>query len=114
MNLKKRLQHLADMSSRDRRTGRTTLIMKVAKDMNALVLAANHEHALHLQRNHGVNAKSIDTNLEGLMGPFIFDHYAVERLLQRAADKIESLEKEIEEMKEQARDDAFERDLIND
>jgi hypothetical protein len=95
MNIKKRLIHLAQMSGKDRRLGRTTMLMKAAKELDAIVLAASLDHADLLKREHGVVAKSMEVNLEGFSGPFIFDHFAIETILIKAANKIEELEKEV-------------------
>lgn len=101
MNLKDRLRHLAAKSSETRMYGKTTLLAKVAKELGGMILGANHTHARLLSRTFGVPAKSVDLNLEGFSGPFIFDHFALESLFERAADKIEALEKENEELKKQ-------------
>lgn len=100
MNLKYRLLHLVNFSSRDRRTGRTTLIAKAAKEVGGIVLAATHRHAKDIERTYGVPSKSYQLNLEGFSGPVFFDHFAIESILVRAHDKIESKEKEIESIKE--------------
>lgn len=98
MNLKSRLRHLAEVSEKDRRLGRTSEIARIARENSGVVLAADFEQARNIQRAHGVTSKSVDVNLEGLMGPFFFDHHATERLLKRAADRIEELESERDEL----------------
>lgn len=103
MNIKKRLIHLAEYSGKDRRLGRTPLLMKVAKDLDAVVIAANVDQAKMLERQFGVVAKSVEINLEGLSGPFIFDHFAVETMFLKAANKIEVVEKENQELKDEVR-----------
>lgn len=98
MNLKDRLEHLAIASGDPRQYGKTTLLCKVAKELDAVVIAANFDHVNHLQRTHKVVAKSIDTNMQGLKGPFLFDHFAIETLLFRAANHIDKVEKERDEL----------------
>jgi hypothetical protein len=100
VNLKERLRHLAFTSANDRRFGRTTLVAKLVKEADGVMLAHNHDYARDLQRKFGVTAKSIDLNLQGINGPFFFDHFAIETLLLRAANKIEEVEKENEELKQ--------------
>lgn len=100
MNIKERLRHLATLSTKDRQTGRTSAICRIAKEIYGIVLAADFKQAKMLERQFGVTAKSIDINLDGYSGPFIMDHYAVERMFIRAADKIEELERENAAMKE--------------
>jgi hypothetical protein len=99
VNLKERLRHLAFTSAKDRQFGRTTLVAKLVKETDGVMLAHNHDYARDLQRKFGVTAKSIDLNLEGFNGPFFFDHFAIETLLFRAANKIEEVEKENAELK---------------
>jgi hypothetical protein len=101
MNLRTRLQTIAHALSADRMTGKTTLLCRAAKELDAVVLAATFDQVNHLQRNHGVVAKSIDTNLQGLNGPFFIDHYATSKLLIRAADHIETLEKSNEKLQQE-------------
>lgn len=92
MNVKDRLRHLAHMSAKDTRLGRTEGLCVVAKHVNGVVVTSSHEHATALQRKYGVTARSYDMNLEGFHGPFFFDHGALEEILKKAANKIESLE----------------------
>lgn len=99
MNIKKRLRHLAEYTGRDRQFGRTTLLAKLVKDTNGVLLTHNTDFATQLQRKFGITAKSMEINLEGLTGPFFFDHFALETVLLKAANKIEELEKQIEELK---------------
>ena len=98
MNLKKRLRHLAQKSGELRRFGTTTMLAKVCNELQGTMIGANHEHARELQHTHKVVAKSYDVNLSGHSGPFIFDHFAIEQIFLRAADKIASLEDEIEQL----------------
>lgn len=97
MNIKKRLRHLSKISAKDRATGRTTLTARAAKEINATVIARNMQSIKYIE-SHGVVAKSMETNLEGLIGPFLFDHSAVEGLLEMAANKIQALEDRINEL----------------
>lgn len=106
MNLAARLIHLAHVSGVDRMLGRTTLIAKAAKELGGMVIAHNHAHAQQIERQHGVPARSMDINLFGFNGPFFFDHYAIEKILLRAAHKIHDLEQEIAKHDEQRRRDA--------
>jgi hypothetical protein len=94
MNIKNKLNHISIALGSARRMGKTTLIAKACKDLDGIMLGANHQHAKMLEYEHGVTAKSIDMNLQGFRGPFFIDHYAMERLLQRAVSKIEALEEE--------------------
>lgn len=99
MNLKDRLYHLARMSAKpeNRMSGRSTLIGKAAQELAGVLVAATHAHATMLSRKFkGIAVRSIDTNLEGFSGPLFFDHFALECMFTRAAEKIEALEKEIE------------------
>lgn len=95
MNIKNRLRHLAHTMSKDRATGRTLRLMKADKDIGAIFITHNHESALNAQRtDKGLIARSMETNLEGYSGPFIIDHFAVESMFVKAANKIEELEEE--------------------
>lgn len=92
MNIKKRLLHLANLSAKDRQTGRTTLTARAAKEVGGIVLARTHDEAKFIERTHNVTARSMEINLDGYSGPFFIDHHAVESLLVSAATKIENLE----------------------
>lgn len=95
MNLLKRLRHIAEKLDQPRQYGKTTLLAKAAKEIDAVLLVATSDEATHIQRTHGITSKMVDLNLENLSGPFLIDNHAVVRLFKRAADKIEDLEKEI-------------------
>lgn len=99
MNIKKRLRHLAEYTGRERQFGRTTLLARLVKETNGVLLTHNTDFATQLQRKFGITAKSMEVNLEGLTGPFFFDHFALETMLLKAANKIEELERQIEELK---------------
>ena len=99
MNLKKRLRHLAQASAAGRMFGKTTTLAKATKELGGVMLTHTHKQALDIKHKFGVEARSMEVNLDGLMGPFIFDHYAIESLLENAANKIEALEKENAELK---------------
>lgn len=100
MNIKNRLRHIAEASAHGRRLGKTTVIAKAAKELDGLLLGANHKHALDLKHDHGIEARSMEMNLHGFRGPFFLDHYALETLLFKAANKIETLEEKIKELEE--------------
>jgi len=97
MNIKQKIRNIADASRMGRRLGKTTAIVNAAKQLDGLVLGATHDHALRIKRKHGIKARSIELDLDGFCGPFFIDHYALENLLYKAANKIESLEKQLEE-----------------
>lgn len=91
MNLKNRLRHLAQKLDASRAYGKTTLLTKVAKELNAVFIVHNNDDVRRLSQP-SLTVKSMDMNMEGFFGPFIMDHHAVSRMFNRAADKIESLE----------------------
>lgn len=99
MNLKTRLESIAHLLTKDRMVGYTTLAAKAAKELGATMIAHNFAHARQIERNYGVPAKSVDMNLTGRNDFFIIDHFAVSTLLNRAASKIDELEKENEKLK---------------
>lgn len=101
MNLKNRLLHLAQASGMARQFGKTTAICKAAKEIDAIVLTATHLEAKHLERKFDVKAKSVELNLYGFSGPFLFDNHAIEKLFVSASNKIQTLEDEIEKLKKE-------------
>lgn len=94
MNLKKKLRHLANKAMATKDYGKSETIIKACKDLDGTFIAATSVEANHTQKTHGVVAYHIDRNLDDLRGPFFFDHKAIAKLLNRAADKIEKLEEE--------------------
>lgn len=98
MNVKKRLEHVATALGAARRVGKSTLVARACKDLDGVLLCANNEQATLLKHQHGVNTRSVQTNLQGIMGPFFIDHYATEQLLNSGARKIEELEATIKEL----------------
>ena len=100
MNLKKRLRHIADVLNLPRAYGKTTLLAKITKELDGVLLVHNTDESTRLRRLK-VTAQSIDTNLDGLSGPFFLDNQAASRLLIRAAEKIEAQEVEIELLKQE-------------
>lgn len=100
MNLKTRLRHLADKLSNPRAYGKTTMLAKITQELGGILLTHNTDEATRVQRAYrGLVAKSMDINLDGFSGPFFLDNQAAFRLLNRAADKIEQLEKENQDLK---------------
>jgi hypothetical protein len=95
MNVAKRLRHLAEISGKDRRLGKTTLIAKAAKELDGILLTNSFSQATLFEENFGVVSKCVYQNLDLYNGPFFFDHCAVELLLLQAAKKIEDVEKEL-------------------
>lgn len=100
MNLKKRLRHLAIKSGKLRQYGKTTLVAKACKELQGVLIAASKEEAKDFERKFNVVSKSYDVNLEGLEGPFLFDHHAIEKILEKAYNKIDFLEQEIKTKEE--------------
>ena len=100
MNIRDRLQHIALALVNDRQTGSTSATVRAAKDTYGTVLAANFDQVKYLKKRFNIEARSMETNLQGISGPFFMDHYAISQLLLKAANKIESQEKEIEKMRE--------------
>lgn len=100
MNLKKRLRHIADVLNLPRAYGKTTLLSKITKELDGVLLVHNTDEVTRLRRLN-VTAKSMDTNLDGLSGPFFLDNQAASRLLVRAAEKIEAQDIEIEYLKQE-------------
>lgn len=97
MNVKGRLYQFLGCGLRDRQIGRTTRAANEAKSIGATMVVATIVEVKRLERAHpGLVVKSIETNLEGYMGPFIFDHHAVDTLVGKAITKIEELEKQNE------------------
>lgn len=97
MNIRDRLIHLAHkVSLNDRQTGRTTLLAKACKDMNGVYICHNFEFAKKVKHDHtGLVTKSMEVNLDGLMGPFIMDHAAVGEMFLKAASSISQKEMKI-------------------
>lgn len=92
MNLKGRLEHIAQMLDAGRRYGKTTAIAKICKEFDGVLLTHNFQFAKDLEREFKITTKSIDVNLHGLSGPFFIDHHAISALLFRASNKISELE----------------------
>lgn len=95
MNLQKRLEHIAYLSSKDRAFGKTSMIVKAAKETGGIVIAATHAEAKEIERKFGVTSRSIEINLDGFTGPFFVDHHAMEKILLNASAKIGVLESEL-------------------
>lgn len=94
MNLKKKLKHLAQKAMSTKNYGKSDSIVKACKDLDGVFIAATPEEAKLTEKHHGVKSYHIDKNLEGIRGPFFFDHKAITKLLNRAADKISALEEQ--------------------
>lgn len=92
MNLKNRLKHIVSKMNQYRAVGRTTYNARIARENGGMVLAASFDEAKHIERQHGVTARSVEQNLDGYTGPFFLDHHAAEILLLKAANKIDELE----------------------
>lgn len=92
MNIKNRLRQLSRCNAGNKTFGRTKATCLAAIAADGIVVTHTHEFALYLTRKYGVVAKSYEVNLDGFSGPFFFDHTALEVILEKAANKIESLE----------------------
>lgn len=95
MNLKDRLRHLASVVPRDSDFSIIGAICKLAKDSHGMVITDSFATANHLRRKYGVVVKSYEVNLEGEPGPFYVDPFALKEILEKAANKIESLEADL-------------------
>lgn len=94
MNLRSRLEHIAQMLDAGRGFGKTTMMAKACKDLDGIYLCNSHAEAKKVKHEHQVPTESIDKNLHGYIGPFFIDHHATAQLLHRAASKIKELEEE--------------------
>lgn len=101
MNLKSRLRHLAEKLGEPRQYGKTTLLAKAAKEIDAVLLVYKPDEATHIQRHHNIVSKTVDINLTDLAGPFLIDNHAVSRMFIRAADQIDTLETEVKRLTEE-------------
>lgn len=99
MNIKKRLQHISIALNSARQYGKTTVMAKATKELGGILLCANFDDAKRIKHAHNVETKSYETNLDGINGPFFIDNYAISLLLESAVRKIDSLEKELEKLK---------------
>lgn len=100
MNLKNRLKHIVSKMNQYRAIGRTTYNARIARENGGMVLAASFDEAKYIQKQHGVEARSVEQNLDGYSGPFFLDHHAAEVLLLKASNKIDALESDMEILKE--------------
>jgi len=81
--------------------GKTYQAIEFAKERKATFVAASSHHASLINREEGVNrwdffrnskkfnAISINNNILGMSGPFIFDHAALSWLLLHEADRVD-------------------------
>lgn len=114
MNLKKRLEHIAHMSGKDRHTGKTMMIARAAEQTGGIVIARSMDEAKWIEKIYRIPSRSMDINLEGFNGPFFLDHHATEGLLFSAANKINVLEKEIVKLRKYIKPEGYKRMAIDE
>jgi len=101
MNIAKRLRHLSEKLDGNRAYGKTTMLAKAAQELGAILLVASTGEATHLQRKfRGLTSKTFEINLEGFTGPFMIDNHAASVMFLKAADKIDALELEVQQLRE--------------
>jgi len=84
-------------------SGRTTAICEAAKKINATVLTVTAEHARLINKQHGVSAKSITSDLIGATGPYLADHQAVLRICSEYESELEAAESREAELRAQVK-----------
>lgn len=93
---------------RARRTGYTTNLVNLVKHMNGTLLCHTTKEANRIQREYGIKAKSVQSNLRGTEGPYFWDspalmvaHYEVTCLLQEKDNQIKALKDQITQLNDQ-------------
>lgn len=90
-------------TNRPRQIGYTTQLVFVAKNLHGTVLCHSEKEAKRLRSEYGVKAESVQSDLRGSKGPFIWDtgalvaaHCEVELLVRKKDAEIAALKQEIE------------------
>jgi hypothetical protein len=86
-----------------RGSARTTALANAARNIGATLVGASIEQAHMLQARHGVPAISVDRNVRGTRGPYIFDHYTVERLILDYESELDRVRRELEKAQDKLR-----------
>lgn len=68
-------------TSYGRRFGKTTAICKAALEIGATVICANEQQAKSLRNAYKVKTATIHQNLRGTIGPYLYDHFAMEQTI---------------------------------
>lgn len=100
INETKRVLQLINMLGQThRRIGRTRAIVNAALDLDATVLCVNTAHARSVTELceestniRGVKTASVHAKLNGVSGPFLFDHFTHEMIANDALQAIKTLE----------------------
>jgi hypothetical protein len=94
--------------SRTRRIGKTKALMNMAKNLpvGSTILCSNMNQVAYVKRmynelTHGsitdlLHIISMQSSLEGVSGPFIFDHFALYVLFMETLKRINALEEELD------------------
>jgi hypothetical protein len=59
--------------------------------LGATMICANHRHAQEVKLEHGISTVSIDAECMGLKGPFLADHFALQRITHEYETRIRQL-----------------------
>lgn len=63
--------------SRGRRIGKTTVMVEAAKKIGAIYICATMKQAKEIAREHGIMTASMESELRGTKGPYLWDHHAL-------------------------------------
>lgn len=97
-----------------RRFSKTTAICKAAKEIGATVICANLEQATIVSLEHEVKTASIHQNLRGTIGPYLYDHFAIERTVLELKDYYEKEINKVHYQLNQTRNEFKQLDLQHD
>ena len=76
-------------------SGITTSLVMACKGSGASLVCVNQQHARDVHAEFNIPTTTLDTNVKGLKGPFIFDHHAVDVMSDRYEQEIGDLKKQL-------------------
>ena len=101
MDIKDKMREVVRYYERNRQEGHTTVIKKIAKAEDAVILARDLIHKRTLQ-DHPQNRDLVIRTIDGIQthrGPMILDNATIYSFFSEAISRIETLEAELEKGK---------------
>lgn len=93
--IRTKLRNLYEASSMGRQVGKTTALMQAAISIGATFVCANKDHESLIRRGYEKSILPTITSaqdIRGTKGPYVWDHFAIERIAAEADSEIGRLE----------------------
>lgn len=94
--------------------GKTTALAEACKKIGATMLCINQQQAKDIALKFGIKTAVTNSELRGVSGPFLYDHYAVEQFAMFMESKLEEANTKISDLEDRIRELINKDEYINE